>query len=208
MEVAPTAHHYMGGVRIDENGASTVNNLFAAGEVVGGVHGANRLGGNALADTQVFGKRAGASASLIAKKSDFEINKKDIEKEEKRIQSLINHGMIIPSSIKDELQNLMWDKVAIIRNEKGLKDALDQLNILKRKLNYMDVRNHIHYNKELQDALEVTNMIETAICTVKSALIRKESRGAHYREDYPETKEEWKKSIIMNKYDKIKYINR
>ena len=208
MEVAPTAHHYMGGVRIDENCASSVLNLFAAGEVTGGVHGANRLGGNALADTQVFGKRAGVSASMAAKKSNFEINEEEIEKEEIRIQSLIKEGNIAPFSIKNELKDLMWDKVAIIRNEEGLNDALNQLNILKEKLNDMDVDEDTHYNKRLQEALEITNMIEVAILAVKSALIRKESRGAHFREDYPERKDEWKKSIIMNKYNDVKFVNR
>lgn len=208
MEVAPTAHHYMGGVRIDENCATTVNNLFAAGETAGGVHGANRLGGNALADTQVFGKRAGVSASYAAKNSDFEINEEDIEKEEKRIESLVKKGTVTPSSVKNELKNLMWDKVAIIRNEKGLKDALNHLNVLKEKLNDMNVGEDTHYNKGLQEALEIINMIEIAILTVKSALIRKESRGAHFREDFPETKDEWKKSIVMNKYADVKFINR
>lgn len=208
MEIAPTAHHYMGGVKIDENCSSTVNNLFAAGEVTGGVHGANRLGGNALADTQVFGKRAGATASKTAKEENFEINEEDIEKEEKRIEILFKKGTITPSSIKNELRDLMWDKVAIIRNEKGLKDALNHLNSLKEKLNDMNVDEDTHYNAALQDALEVTNMIEIAILTVKSAIIRKESRGAHFREDYPETKDEWKKSIVMNKYNDIKYIDR
>jgi fumarate reductase (CoM/CoB) subunit A len=208
MEVAPTAHHYMGGVRIDESCASTVNNLFAAGETSGGVHGANRLGGNALADTQVFGRRAGVSASDIAKNSDFDINEEEIEKEEKRIENFVKKGIITPSSIKKELKTIMWDKVAIIRDEKGLTLALNQLNLLKEKLNDMDVGEDTHYNKGLQEALEVTNMIEIAILAVKSALIRKESRGAHFREDFPETKDEWKKSIVMNKFEDIKYIPR
>jgi len=208
MEIAPTAHHYMGGVRIDENGATTVNNLFAAGETASGVHGANRLGGNALADTQVFGKRAGVSASKTAKESDFEINEKDIEKEEKRIENLVKKGTITPSSIKNEIKTLMWDKVAIIRNEEGLNEALNSLNVLKEKLNDMNVDGDTHYNKGLQDALEVINMIEIATLAVKSSLIRKESRGAHFREDFPETKEEWKKSIVMNKYADVEFIDR
>ena len=208
MEVSPTAHHYMGGVRIDENCATTVANLFAAGETASGVHGANRLGGNALADTQVFGRRAGVSASIVAKNTDFEINEEAIEKEEKRIANFVKKGSVIPSSIKKELKALMWDKVAIIRNEKGLKDALNKLNLLKEKLNDIYVGEDTHYNKGLQEALEVVNMIEIAILAVESALIRKESRGAHFREDYPETKDEWKKSIVMNKYHDIKYINR
>lgn len=208
MEVAPTAHHFMGGVRIDETCSSTVYNLFAAGEVTGGVHGANRLGGNALADTQVFGKRAGISASLAAKKSDFETNDKEVEKEENRINSLIKKGSVLPFEIKKELQNLMWDKVAIIRNEVDLDDALFQLYELRSKVKDMEVEKETHYNKGLQEALEVINMINISILTVESAIIRKESRGAHFREDYPETKEEWKMSIVMNKNHEVKFIPR
>jgi len=208
MEIAPTAHHYMGGVRIDENCASSIFNLFAAGEVTGGVHGANRLGGNALADTQVFGKRAGVSASIAVEKSDFELNEEEIENEEKRIENFVKKGTVTPSSIKNELKDIMWDKVAIIRNEKGLTDALNGLNTLKEKLNNLSVDEDTHYNKGIQEALEVTNMIEIAILAVKSALIRKESRGAHFREDFPETKDEWKKSIVLNKYKDVKFIAR
>ncbi|RBQ23001.1 Fumarate reductase (CoM/CoB) subunit A [Candidatus Methanobinarius endosymbioticus] len=208
MEVAPTAHHSMGGIKIDENAQSTVKNLFAAGEVTGGVHGANRLGGNALADTQVFGKRAGISASIASKNSNFEINEKDIEKEEKRIHELIKTGKNLPFEIKKDLQGLMWNKVAIIRNKKDLNEALSELNKLKERTQDMDVKTDSHYNKGLQEALEVINMIEISILIVKSALIRKESRGAHFREDFPETKEEWKKSIVMNKDHEVKFIPR
>jgi len=208
MEVAPTAHHYMGGIRIDENCRSTVSNLFAAGEAAGGVHGANRLGGNALADTQVFGKRAGISASEAAKLSDFEINKEEIENEINRINKLFKKGSILPFEIKKEIQGLMWDKVAIIRNEKDLKEALSYIALLKEKSEDMDVNNEVHYNKGLQEALEVINMLEIAELTIKSALIRKESRGAHFREDFPDMKEEWRKSIVMNKNHSIKCVDR
>ncbi|MDR2966690.1 MAG: fumarate reductase subunit A [Methanobacteriaceae archaeon] len=208
MEVSPTAHHFMGGVKIDEDCASSIANLFAAGEVTGGVHGANRLGGNALADTQVFGKRAGVSASIVAKNLDFEINKEEIEKEEIRINELMKNGNIAPHEIRKAIQNIMWEKVAIIRNEKDLKNALNQLKDLKTKLKDMDISSETHYNKRLQEALEVINMIKIAILAVKSAIIRKESRGAHFREDYPETKDEWKKSIVMNKNKDIRYVSR
>lgn len=225
MEVAPTAHHFMGGVKINENAKTSLKNLFAAGEVTGGVHGANRLGGNALADTQVFGKRAGVSASLYLKdeknsiggntnKSDdsitnyhFEINEEEIKKEENRINSLIKKGSIYPFQIKDKIKSLMWDKVAIIRNEEDLNNALKELLSLEEKIKDMDISNETHFNKSLQEGLEAINMVQIAILVVKSAILRRESRGAHFREDYPEIKEEWKKSIIINK-DTIKFISR
>jgi len=207
MEVAPTAHHFMGGVRIDKNGASTVKNLFAAGEVAGGVHGANRLGGNALADTQVFGRIAGISASKVSKNIQFEINQKQIEEEELRINHLIKKGKYPPYEIKKELKDIMWNNVSIIRNEEDLKTALANVTVLKSKLKDMDVGFEKQYNRSLQEGLEIINMIEIAILTIKSAILRRESRGSHYREDYPEMKKEWKKSIVMNK-NKIKFVGR
>lgn len=207
MEVAPTAHHFMGGIKIDKNGSSTIENLFAAGEVTGGVHGANRLGGNALADTQVFGRIAGISASKAAKKSEFEINEKQIEEEELKIKSLIKKGKYEPYQIKNELKQIMGDNVSIMRNEKDLKIALTKVKSLKSKLKDMNISNEKHYNKPLQEGLEVNNMIEIAILIIKSAILRRESRGAHFREDIPETKEDWKKSILINK-KRVKFINR
>ena len=207
MEVAPTAHHFMGGVKIDENGKSSLNNLFACGEVTGGVHGANRLGGNALADTQVFGKRAGESAAKEAQNTDFEINEEMIEKEEARIKGLIKDGSLKPVEVKKQIKTLMWEKVAIIRTEKKLNEALKELMELKKSLKDLKVRDIKQYNEDLQTALEVINMVDIAILVVKSAILRRESRGAHFREDYPETKEEWQRSIVLNK-SKIRFENR
>ena len=199
MEVAPTAHHFMGGVRINEDASTSIPNLFGAGEVTGGVHGANRLGGNALADTQVFGKIAGESTSKIAKNTTFKINEKMIEKEEDRIKGLIKKGSIKPNDLKNNIKSIMWEKVAIIRSEKKLNEALKELLKIKDQLDDLDVKDISQYNTDLQTALEVINMVDIAILIVKSAILRRESRGSHFREDFPETKEEWKKSIVMNK---------
>lgn len=207
MEVAPTAHHHMGGVRIDEDGRSSVENLFACGEVCGGVHGANRLGGNALADTQVFGKRAGLAAALNCEIAEFEYNLKDIELEENRIKYLIKEGSIKPEQMKKDIQKLMWEKVSIVRNEENLKEALKTLLEMKENLDDLDVKDTKQYNTSLITALEVINMVEIAILIVKSAILRRESRGAHFREDFPETDESWKRSIVMGP-TKIKYMKR
>ena len=207
MEVAPTAHHFMGGVKINSKCETTVGNLYAAGEASGGVHGANRLGGNALADTQVFGKRAGEFAGENAINQNFERNEEMILSEENRIKNLIKKGSIKPSDVKEEIKNLMWEKVAIIRSEEGLNEALNQLLAINEKTKDFNIQNNDQYNTELQNALEVINMIQVAILVVKSAILRRESRGAHFRKDFPETKEEWNKSIVINK-KKIKFIPR
>ena len=207
MEVAPTAHHHMGGVRIDEDGRTTIENLFACGEVCGGVHGGNRLGGNALADTQVFGKRAGFTAALACDISDYEFNIPDIEEEENRIKSLIREGTNKPQDMKKEIQQLMWDNVSIVRNEFKLRHALKRLMKMREELKDLDVKNVKQYNESLITALEVTNMVDICILIVKSAILRRESRGAHYREDFPQSDDTWKKSIVMGK-NRVKFLKR
>ena len=208
MEVAPTAHHFMGGIRINKNGASNVKNLFAAGEVTGGVHGANRLGGNALADTQVFGKRAGESAAKNALEGEINANDTFIDTEKNRISNLIKNGDFYPIEIKKELEEVMWKNVSIIRNEESIFSALKRINELKEMSKNMHVSGLTSYDNDLLDALEVIKMLDVAELVAKSALLRRESRGAHYREDYPETKSEWKKSIVFNKKGRIRFIKR
>ena len=199
IEVAPTAHHFMGGLKIDVDGSSTLENLFGAGEACGGVHGANRLGGNALADTQVFGKISGESASEAAKNTELIINEEQVNDEASRIESLIKKGSIKPKKFKAQIKKLMWEKVSIVRDEKTLNAALKELQEMQKDLDKLDVKNLKQYNTDLVTALEVINMVEICILTVKSAILRRESRGAHFRSDFPETKDEWKKSIVMNK---------
>ena len=204
IEVAPTAHHFMGGLKINTDASTSLKNLFGAGEVCGGVHGANRLGGNALADTQVFGKIAGESASEAAKNTELKTNEDQVNQEASRIESIIKKGTIKPLEFKNNIKNLMWEKVAIVRDEKTLNEALGQLQEMQKDLENLDVSDKKQYNDELVNALEVINMVEICILTVKSAILRRESRGAHFRSDFPESKDEWKKSIIFNK-NKIEF---
>ena len=204
IEVAPTAHHFMGGVKINPDASTSVENLFGAGEVCGGVHGANRLGGNALADTQVFGKIAGESASEAAKNTELKTNDEMVKKEAERIENLIKEGSIKPSEFKNNIKNLMWEKVAIVRDEKTLNEALKELQEMEKDLDKLDVSDKKQYNSDLVTALEVINMVEICTLTVKSAIIRRESRGAHYRSDFPESDDNWKKSIVFGK-NKIEF---
>jgi fumarate reductase (CoM/CoB) subunit A len=204
IEVAPTAHHFMGGLKINTDGSSSLKNLFGAGEVCGGVHGANRLGGNALADTQVFGKISGESASKAAENSQLKSNEDQVKEEASRIESIIKKGTIKPQEFKNNIKSLMWEKVAIVRDEKTLNEALKELLEMQKELENLDVKDKKQYNTDLITALEVINMVEICILVVKSAIIRRESRGAHFRSDFPETLDEWKKSIVINK-NKIEF---
>lgn len=208
MEVAPTAHHFMGGARINSQCETSIPNLYAAGEAAGGVHGANRLGGNALAETQVFGMRAGEAAAKNVLKSSFKLDPSSLEREEERIEKLFKNGDYYPFQLKKELQEVMWNNVAIIRREKGLKLALKEIVAIKNKMERMIVPDGRGYNHHLLDALELENMVLIAELVTKSALIREESRGAHYRMDYPETNDKWARSIILNKNRRLRYIQR
>ena len=208
MEVAPTAHHFMGGARINPQCETNVANLYAAGEAAGGVHGANRLGGNALAETQVFGRRAGESAAENVAKSKFKLKSVFLEEEEARIKKLFQEGDYYPFQLKKELQEVMWNNVAIIRREEGLKSALNDIHVIRDKMARMKLPEVHGYNQHLLDALELENMVLIAELVTKSALIREESRGAHYRADFPKTRDEWKKSIIQNKSRNEEYLVR
>lgn len=202
MEVYPSMHHMMGGIKIDEWGKTRIPGLFAAGEVAGGVHGANRLGGNSIAEGQVFGRRAGISAEKYAKKTKKSaLPTKQIKNEEQRIFSFISRKKgAIPHEVEDKLKQVMWDNVGIFRDEKRLIQAKKEIQELKVVARTMKTRTKIQErNRDLQDCLEIENMIATAESVIEPALLRKESRGAHSRLDFPERMNEWKKNILVKK---------
>lgn len=187
MEVAPTAHYMMGGIKVDtENSMSSVNGLFAAGECVSGVHGANRLGGNSLADILVFGKRAGEFAALYAENIEFkESSKKDVVREFERITiPFKNKTDIKPQALKKKIQYIMWEHVGIVRNEDRLSKALKEIEKIKSLSKKVSVSGGLKYNHEWIDAMDVQNMDLICEMIIRSALYRKESRGAHYRSDF------------------------
>jgi len=175
MEVAPTAHHIMGGLRITPECRTTIPGLFACGEVAGGVHGANRLGGNALAETQVFGKRAGESAGKepIRQKK---IDPRQVERQQQRLDRFLS-GTKSSARVRMILQQAMWEGAGIFRNAADLTRALATANVLADKpLRAQTPRN-------LAECCIVQNMCLTASLICRSALMREESRGAHVRKD-------------------------
>lgn len=191
VEVAPTAHHFMGGLVINENAETTLKGLYAAGEVAGGIHGGNRLGGNALADTQVFGKRAGENAAKYALKNGLlHVDKAQIEREIEKAQVFFERKEgVRPPEVRERLANLMWDKVGIFRTGQQLQEAVVEIERMKKEiLPCLYVMNsHTRYNKEWIEALEIENMLCVAEMVAKAALMREESRGAHFRRDFPKT---------------------
>ncbi len=179
MEVAPTAHHIMGGLRITPGCRTTLPGLFACGEVSGGVHGANRLGGNALAETQVFGRRAGDAAGR-GERREKKVDPAQVKRQQERLDRFLN-GTKSPSKIRMYLQQAMWEGANIFRTGEGLQKALAAAGVLAdKKLKAETPRN-------LAECCIVENMCLTASLICRSALIRGESRGAHVRKDIPQT---------------------
>jgi len=189
MEVGPTCHYMMGGVRVDaETQAATVPGLFAIGEVSGGMHGANRLGGNSLSDLIVFGRRAGIGASDFA-----EGRSGDVKVDPKSIESAIDDAFAPfgredgynPYDVQHELQETMQALVGIIRTGPELEEAVGKLEDLKQKTAKVQVKGGRAYNPGWNLATDLPSMVTTSIAVAQGALNRKESRGGHTREDFP-----------------------
>jgi len=175
MEVAPTAHHIMGGLRITPECRTTVPGLFACGEVAGGVHGANRLGGNALADTQVFGKRAGEFAGKAPERGGH----LDPARADGVLRMLdaFFEGAVSPADVRKDLKLTMWNQAGIFRSAPDLRTALGHIKRLA------DQRLFAASAANLLDCCTVRNMCTTASLIVRCALLRPENRGAHVRRD-------------------------
>jgi len=187
MEVAPTAHHFMGGIRmrVEDNRSTTVEGLYPVGEAQAGVHGGNRLGGNALAETQVFGARAGSSAaSWVKSKPSPKLDREQVEREIVRLDSLFREGKK-PQAMKEQIRGLMWQHVGIVRNRDDLMFALSELERLGSDSHELGVSGGKKYNPEWCDAIVIPHMLLVCEAIVRSALAREESRGAHFRSDFP-----------------------
>jgi succinate dehydrogenase / fumarate reductase, flavoprotein subunit len=188
MEVGPTTHYMMGGVRVDpDSQMSDVPGLFAAGECGAGLHGANRLGGNSLSDLLVFGKRAGEYAARYAKQSSpGAINPDEVALAERQaLAPFERDGAEGPYAVQYALQDMMQDLVGIVRHEKEMLQALERIKQLKARAQRVGVSGNREYNPGWHTAIDLNNLLTVSEMVTMAALERKESRGAHFRDDYP-----------------------
>jgi succinate dehydrogenase / fumarate reductase flavoprotein subunit len=197
MEIGPTVHYVMGGVQVDgDNQMSSVPGLFAAGECAAGLHGANRLGGNSLSDLLVFGKRAGEYAAKFAKENGAgRINPADIEASAKKALEPFERGGAgeNPFTVQSDLQEMMQKLVGIVRVENEMQEALAEIPKLQARAARAGIAGNREYNTGWHTALDLDNLLTISEIVTIAGIERKESRGAHFREDYPEKSAEWGK---------------
>ena len=203
MEVGPTMHYIMGGVRVDaDTGAATVPGLFAAGECAGGMHGANRLGGNSLSDLVVFGRRAGlGAAESAAAVSAPAVDDAQVE----AVAAEMNEPFAReegegPYDIQRDLQETMHTLAGIIRTEAELLEARERIEALKRRAARVRVHGHRQYNPGWHLALDLPALLTVSEATARAANLRQESRGGHTRDDYPDADDEWgARNVVVRK---------
>jgi succinate dehydrogenase / fumarate reductase flavoprotein subunit len=192
MEVGPTTHYIMGGIRVDgETQSSTLPGLFAAGECAAGLHGANRLGGNSLSDLLVFGKRAGDFAAIFAR--EHRLGELDVAEVEDGIRCALapferasNGDGAGPYQVQQELQTMMQTLVGIVRTESEMRQALKGIDRLKERARQVGVGGNREYNPGWHTGLDLDSLLTVSEAIARAAIERKESRGGHFREDYPE----------------------
>ncbi|MGN9913257.1 fumarate reductase/succinate dehydrogenase flavoprotein subunit [Phytohabitans sp. LJ34] len=207
MEVGPTCHYVMGGVEVDPDTAAAaghVQGLFAAGEVSGGMHGSNRLGGNSLSDLLVFGKRAGehAAAYTDALPARPRVAQADLDTAlETALAPLERDGGENPYTLQQDLQAVMGDLVGIIRRKGELEESLVRLAELRERVGKVSAAGGRRYNPGWHLALDLRNMLIVSECTAKAALEREESRGGHTREDFPSMRPEWRQVNLVCSLD-------
>ena len=189
MEVGPTTHYVMGGVRVDgDTQMSTVPGLFAAGEVGAGLHGANRLGGNSLSDLLVFGKRAGEYAARFAREhGPVRLRPEDADATARSaLEPFDRVSAEGPYKVQYDLQTMMQDLVGIVRREDEMRRALDGIAALRRRASHVGVVGNREYNPGWHTALDLPNLLTVSEAVTRAALERRESRGGHFRDDHPQ----------------------
>jgi succinate dehydrogenase / fumarate reductase, flavoprotein subunit len=203
MEVGPTTHYMMGGIRVDgDSQMSTVPGLFAAGEVAAGLHGANRLGGNSLSDLVVFGRRAGRFAAEFAKSNGAAtIDEQELQATATAALAFFDRGPSgeNPYQIQYDLQEAMQELVGIVRTENEMQQALDAITRLRARADRTGVVGNREYNNGWHTAIDIGNMMIVSEAITRAARLRKESRGAQFREDFPSKDAEWGRYNIIIK---------
>jgi succinate dehydrogenase / fumarate reductase flavoprotein subunit len=201
MEIGPTCHYVMGGIRVEaDSQAATIPGLFAAGESAAGLHGANRLGGNSLSDLLVFGKRAGEYAAQYASGVEGTpgVDEAEIEQLARdAIEPFTRVSGENPYEVHHDLQETMQTLVGIIRTEGDLAKAIDELHVLRDRATKARVTGGRRYNPGWHMALDLFAMLTVSECCARAGLERRESRGGHTRDDYPETDPEFAKVNIV-----------
>ncbi len=201
MEVGPTTHYMMGGIRVDgDSQMSSVPGLFAAGEVAAGLHGANRLGGNSLSDLVVFGRRAGRFAAEFASANGtVKIDEVELQATAKAALAPFDRGPSgeSPYQIQYDLQETMQDLVGIVRVESEMQQALDAIRQLRTRAERAGIAGNREYNNGWHTTIDVGNMMIVSEAITRAALLRTESRGAQFREDFPGKDAEWGKYNIV-----------
>jgi succinate dehydrogenase / fumarate reductase flavoprotein subunit len=201
MEVGPTTHYMMGGIRVDgDSQMSSVPGLFAAGEAAAGLHGANRLGGNSLSDLLVFGKRAGQFAAEFARRNGAPtVDHSQAQAAAEAALQPFEHGPSAenPYQIQYDLQECMQNLVGIVRTEAEMQQAQDAIARLRTRAERAGIAGHRQYNNGWHTAVDLPNMLLVSEAITSAALLRKESRGAQFREDFPNKDPEWSKYNIV-----------
>jgi len=202
MEVGPTTHYMMGGIRVDgDSQMSNVPGLFAAGEAAAGLHGANRLGGNSLSDLVVFGRRAGRYAAEFARANGTHgvVDEEQLQNTAKDALKPFDRGATgeNPYQIQYDLQESMQDLVGIVRTESEMQQALSVIAALEGRAENVGIAGHRQYNNGWHTAIDLANLLLVSEAITRAALLRKESRGAQFREDYPNKDPEWGKHNIV-----------
>jgi len=196
MEVGPTMHYTMGGIRVEaDTAASTVPGLFAAGEAAGGMHGANRLGGNSLSDLLVFGRRAGLGSSEYAAGLNAQpmLDDEAIDAAAREMLAPFEHadGGENPYTLQQELQDTMHNLVGIIRTQDELDEALGNIQQLQQRVTRAGVEGHRQYNPGWHLSMDLDSLLTASEAIARAASLRMESRGGHTRDDYPDTTADW-----------------
>jgi succinate dehydrogenase / fumarate reductase, flavoprotein subunit len=201
MEVAPTAHYSMGGVVVNPEDTSTaVTGLYAAGEVTCGLHGANRLGGNSLSETVVFGRRAGESAAAYSQKLGSQVRSPgEIQKAQEDLDSLLHEGNELARPLQRALRDTMWENCGVVRSEERLQNGLAKIVEIRAAFPNIDVQPSQEGYQDLAIALDLRASLVVAEATLLSALQRRESRGGHQRFDYPDLDPKLKVNFVVDR---------